>query len=59
MQLESWRAVTYLFRPQYRRLRVQILLLYALTTNGSQMDEMKVINVSKRYFIVIERQREW
>ena len=58
-------AVTYLFRPQYKRLRVQMLLL---TTARSWIDEIDVKNILKRYIdkkteTVIksqtERQREF
>ena len=44
MYLESWRSVTYLFRPQYKRLRVQIL-----TNVSSYMNEVEVTNIFKRY----------
>ena len=44
MELEKWRAATYLFRPQCKRLRVQML-----TTIRFYMNEVEVINSFKRY----------
>ena len=44
MQLKSWRAVTYLFRPHYKRLSAQML-----TNIISQMNGIEVINIFKRY----------
>ena len=42
--MKSWRAVTYLFRPQYKRLKIQML-----TTFRSKMSEVEVINIFKPY----------
>ena len=39
--MKSWRAT---FRPQSKRLRVQLL-----TTIRSEMNEVEVINIFKRY----------
>ena len=50
MQMKSWRAVTYLFRPQYKRLGIQML-----TTIRSKMSEVEVINIFKPYS---ERKKE-
>ena len=50
MQMKSWRAVTYLFRPQYKRLGIQML-----TTIRSKMSEAEVINIFKPYS---ERKKE-
>ena len=44
MELKSWRAVTYLFRSQYKSLRIQML-----TTIRSSMNEVEVINIFKQY----------
>ena len=48
--MKSWRAVTYLFRPQYKRLGIQML-----TTIRSKMSEVEVINIFKPYS---ERKKE-
>ena len=50
MQMKSWRAVTYLFRPQYKRLGIQML-----TTIRSKMSGVEVINIFKPYS---ERKKE-
>ena len=50
MQMKSWRAVTYLFRPQYKRLGIQML-----TTIRSKMSEVEVTNIFKPYS---ERKKE-
>ena len=55
--MKSWRAVTYLFRPQYKMLKIQML-----TTFRSKMSEVEVINIfkpfSKRKKRETERQRQ-
>ena len=48
--MKSWRAVTYLFRPQYKRLGIQML-----TAIRSKMSEVEVINIFKPYS---ERKKE-
>ena len=47
--LDSWRAVTYLFRTQKESLIVQMSLLEMLTTIRSYINETEVRDILKQY----------